>query len=142
MRIGATLVAAFLAMPAVAGEAPPGAPGDIPPGEWAEFAHGKTLTYTIGGLPWAYEQYHPDPASRLVWIELIDGTCMSGQWAYEAGNFCFYWEQEGGPACFRHVRQGGQIMVIPQANGRDSGDVQVMTEVTERPLSCSFGLSS
>lgn len=132
-------------LPALAADpaplAPPGPNGDIPPAEWRSFAPGKTLTYTIGGQFWAYEQYHPSIDSDLVWIELADGTCMSGRWAHENGEYCFYWEANP-PACFRHARKGGQILVIPVENGAQSGDIQIMSGVSETPLKCSFGLSS
>jgi hypothetical protein len=137
LRGTALILAMALAAPAFG----TGSAGDIPPEEWTDFAAGKTLTYTLGGQVWAHEQYHPDPNSRLVWIELVDGTCMAGTWDYVDGLYCFYWADEI-PACFRHARNGGRIEVIPMENGIQAGDTQVMSEVTERPLACSFGLSS
>jgi len=139
MRLSPSLVlAAMLAAltPATAtepAESQATGPVDIPPAEWSEMAAGRTLAYAIGGQFWALERY--DAAGDGVALEFRDGTCISGRWEYRAPLYCFHWDGEG-TSCFRHVRIGSDILILETEGGEETGAAQVMTGVSDAPLSC------
>lgn len=136
---------AFIAIMAVASWAtmahatePSGGPStnglvDIPVEEWTAMSAGRTLTYRIDGQFWAMERYHPS-TNRLT-IQFSDSTCMDGTWEFEAPFYCFNWIGEG-RSCFRHVRVGNEILVLETEQGVETGDVQIMSGVSDTPLSC------
>lgn len=133
-----TIAAALIALPvlAAAGEAGP-APADgvtdIPLGEWTEMASGRTLRYTIGGEFWALERY--EPGTNRVTLQFYDGTCLAGTWDYAAPLYCFHWDGEG-TSCFRHARVGDQILILETRDGVETGALQLMSGVSDTPLSC------
>ncbi|MBP7001479.1 hypothetical protein [Amaricoccus sp.] len=137
MRL-ALAAALLLAIPALAAETGP-APGpvdglaDIPVEDWTAMASGRTLTYTIGGEFWAMEHY--EPGSNRVSLQFYDGTCLTGTWDYSAPLYCFHWEGEG-TSCFRHARLGEQILILETREGAETGSMQLMSGVSDAPLSC------
>jgi hypothetical protein len=106
---------------------------DIPVEEWSAMAEGRTLTYTIGGEFWAFERYHP--GSNRVTLQFYDGACLDGVWDYSAPHYCFHWDGEG-TSCFRHARLGDEILILETRDGVETGALQVMTGVSDAPLSC------
>lgn len=106
---------------------------DIPLEEWKAMAAGRTLTYRIDGEFWALEHYHPD--SDRVTLQFYDGVCLDGVWDYTDPLYCFHWEAEG-TSCFRHARLGGELLILETRDGVETGAVQVMTGVSDTPLTC------
>lgn len=145
MRLSLALAVALTgALAPLAGATEPAEPPlrgaiDIPPEEWTAMAAGRTLTYSIGGRLWAYERY--DTASDGVALEFRDGTCLVGRWDYVAPLYCYHWEDQG-TSCFRHVRLGEDILVLETESGLATGAIQVMTGVSDTPLSCGGPLTS
>jgi hypothetical protein len=113
-------------------EAPP-VLTDIPLAEWTAMAAGRTLTYTIGGEFWASEKYHP--GSQRVTLQFYDGSCLDGYWEYVEPLYCFHWEREG-TSCFRHSRLRDDILILETRDGVETGAVQNMSAVSDKPLSC------
>ena len=111
----------------------------IPLEEWDSMVRGRTVTYRIGQEVWAQEVYAPH--GNAVWIQLSDGTCMSGTWYHVRDTYCFDWD----PAlssCFRHVRRDGEILIIPVVDGEPAGDIQTVAAINDLPLTCSQTYSS
>lgn len=131
----ALVAAALLLLPAASQSLPEriARAVDIPVQEWTAMAMGRTLTYRIEGDLWAFEHYYP--GTDRVTLQLYDGTCMEGRWAYAAPLYCFYWEGQDG-SCFRHVRLGEEIIIIENHDGVDTPMTQAMTAVTDMPLAC------
>ncbi|PZQ49205.1 MAG: hypothetical protein DI556_11685 [Rhodovulum sulfidophilum] len=106
---------------------------DIPVAEWIAMAGGRTLTYQINGAFFALEHYYPD--SNRVTLQASDGRCLQGTWDYKAPHYCFYWENEA-PACFRHARLGADVLIIETEDGHDTPMTQMMTSVSDTPVTC------
>ncbi len=134
MRLTLLALVAALALPVAAPAADSIADAvNIPPEEWEAMAAGRTLTYEINGQFWALEHYYP--GTNRVTLQVNDGSCMQGTWDYEAPLYCFHWDGQS-PACFRHARLGDQILIIETQDGQDTPMTQMMTEVTDTPLTC------
>lgn len=139
LRLIAPLFAALcmLALPALAGspleQVPEGQ--DIPAEDWKAMATGRTLTYRLmDGSFFAREHYHP--GGNDVSLEFSDGTCIRGTWQHIAPQYCFNWEHDG-TICFRHVRYGNSALIIQQTDdGQDTSMFQLMTGITDAPLTC------
>ncbi|MBP7242244.1 hypothetical protein [Amaricoccus sp.] len=132
------LAALLIAAPALAAETGAGGPpadglADIPVDEWTAMSAGRTLTYTIGGELWALERY--EAGSNRVGLQFYDGTCLQGAWEYTNSLYCFHWEGEG-TSCFRHARMGEQILILETRDGIETGALQLMSGVSDVPLSC------
>lgn len=132
------LAALLLAVPVLAAETGPGggpAEGlaDIPVEDWTAMSAGRTLTYTIGGEFWAMERY--EAGTNRVSLQFYDGVCLQGTWEYTRPLYCFHWEGEG-TSCFRHTRMGEQILVLETRDGVETGALQLMSGVSDTPLSC------
>lgn len=132
------LLAALIALPVAGFAAEPGpAPisglVDISKEEWTRMTEGNTLTYTIGGAFWARERYHP--GSDRVTLQFYDGMCLDGTWSWRDGLYCFDWDTEG-VSCFRHARLGGEVLILETRDGVETGAIQVMSGVSDLPVSC------
>jgi hypothetical protein len=112
---------------------------DIPVEDWIAMTDGRTLTYRIDGVFFALEHYYSH--SNHVTLQTGDGRCLQGTWDYQAPRYCFYWENEA-PACFRHVRQGSQILIIETKDGQDTAMTQLMSGVSDAPVTCGVPKSS
>lgn len=112
---------------------------DIPVEEWTAMAMGRTLIYRIDGAFWAMEHYYP--GTNRVTLQLYDGTCLEGTWDYTAPIYCFHWDEQG-TACFRHARRGEDVLIIETQDGQDTPALQMMTAVTDAPLSCGQAVTS
>ena len=111
----------------------PATDGDISAEDWSRMAAGRTLTYMIGDAFFALEHYHLTGPG--VTIQLADGRCMAGTWQHRDRQYCYVWEGNA-PVCFRHIRSGGEILILQLENGVETGDIQVMTGVSDAPLIC------
>ncbi len=136
MRVLFTLVFALGTM--AAAHAQDDSLTDIPVEEWRELALGRTLTYQIGGAPFALERYAR--VGNQVELQFADGTCYTGRWKHVDNLYCFDWGDTR-DHCFRHVRVGNQILVINVVDGAQNGDIQEMTHISDAPLNCSLGMS-
>ena len=106
---------------------------DIPVEDWIAMTEGRTLTYRINGAFFALEHYYP--RSNRVTLQSSDGRCLQGTWNYQAPRYCFFWDDEP-PACFRHVRLGEEILIIETQDGRDTPSTQLMSGVSDTPVTC------
>jgi hypothetical protein len=107
---------------------------DIPVEEWTALTSGRTVAYSIGGAHWALERYQPG-GDRVI-LQFYDGACLEGTWDYAPPHYCFHWEGEG-TSCFRHARLGDEVLIIETRDGVETGALQVMTGVSDVPLSCA-----
>lgn len=108
---------------------------NISPEVWRTMTAGRTVTYHLNGQLFGTEHYHPN--SNRAAFRHADGTCLDGTWAFKDGIFCFYWENHL-PACFHHVQDNRGIIVISASEdgGFNFGNVQVVTEITDKPIVC------
>ena len=110
-------------------------PGDeeIPLSEWREMTEGRTVWYSLNGVHWGKEYFHPGGASAT--FVGAEGMCATAPWAYADGLYCFSYT---GMDCFRHVRRDGQLFALPLSDGA----AQQIERITDGPLSCEPPLSS
>ena len=117
---------------ATAGEILPG-DQEISLQEWREMTEGRTVWYSLGGVHWGREYFHPGRDSAT--FVSADGDCATAPWVYADGVFCFAYT---GMDCFRHIRRGGALLAVPLSDGA----TQVIEKITDGPLSCEPPLSS
>ncbi len=112
---------------------------DIPKAEWFDMVRGRTVIYKIGPDVWAFETYAT--TGNYVAIQLADGSCMDGTWEHVDGAFCFAWESRE-YSCFRHARDGEEILIIPVVDGVQSGTTQLVSGISDAPITCGPDLVS
>lgn len=106
--------------------------------EWQDLALGKTLTYQVAGEFYALERYAR--TGRQVELQFANGACLAGTWTHSGNLFCFDYGHDR-PHCFRHVKAGDEILILNVQDGAETGDIQIMSDVTDAPLSCGLNLS-
>jgi hypothetical protein len=124
-----TLILLLIPIPAFAGD-----DGYLTGAEWRALVSGKTVEYSIDGLPFVREYYWP--GTSVVTMEVIGETCFDAQWDYDAetGIFCFH---NGPTACFWHRKQGEHIWVEDADSGEFFGTVQEVTAINDATLACA-----
>ncbi|SDF47408.1 hypothetical protein [Sulfitobacter delicatus] len=124
MRSGLLALALSLALPAAAQTL-------LTPDEFLDRAESRTLTFEdwpAGGLV-GVEEFLSRQHSR--WVH-ADGHCTRGQITVEAPYVCFRYEDDPGRAhCWLPFDYEGKLLVQSP-----EGNVQMVTEVTRRPLIC------
>ncbi|WP_296418482.1 hypothetical protein [Pseudooctadecabacter sp.] len=95
---------------------------------------GKTLSFSVGDVPYGTEYYAP--GRRVIW-SFIDGTCQSGEWYETAGDsgpqICFTYETSADPQCWQVFEVGGRL----RADFMNAPGTTVLYEATEaEPLVC------
>ena len=85
-------------------------PGDapIPEAEWRAMTDGRTVWYSLNGMHWGKEYFHP--GSDTATFVGVNGLCATAPWVHVDGLYCFSYT---GLDCFRHVRRGEAILVLP-----------------------------
>lgn len=110
-------------------------PGDeeIPLSEWREMTDGRTVWYSLNGVHWGKEYFHP--GGETATFVGAEGLCATAPWAFADGLYCFSYANMD---CFRHVRRDGRLLALPLSDGTE----QVIERITDGPLSCEPPLSS
>jgi len=114
--------------------APAAGAGDVQDGdeiilidEWRAMTRGRTVYYSLDGVHWGKEYFHPE-GDRATFLA-SSGDCVTAPWVYADGVYCFSYT---GMDCFRHVRRDGQLLAIPLSEGQ----AQIIERITVEPLSC------
>lgn len=94
-----TILAAFLvvALPLT----PAAAETRMSAGEFEAYVTGKTLYFSIGGVPYGVEEYHP---GREVRWSFLGDDCKRGRWYPSEEQICFVYEDGTGPQCWTFFR--------------------------------------
>ena len=91
--IRAAVLAALLAGPAVAQEAP------MSGEEFEAYVEGRTIRFALPtGESFGIERYLPD--RRVIWSPL-DGTCLDGRWFDDGPLICFAYDGDPEAKCWR-----------------------------------------
>jgi hypothetical protein len=120
----AALLLAVLAAPAAA--------QPMTPQAFEAFSAGRTLHFTLNGVPFGAEQYFP--GRRSVW-RFDDGTCQDGRWWAEGERICFSYEG-GPPQCWRFREAEGGLAAVLVEGGLATGFELALGRVDDAPLAC------
>jgi hypothetical protein len=105
-----------------------------PPMDTASFdarTQGRTITYSVDGLPYGIEQYLP--GQRVRWA-FSEGECKEGDW-FQADQFiCFDYHDESGLQCWTFHEQDGEL--VARFRGDDANAPLVGLIETDEPLAC------
>jgi hypothetical protein len=85
---------------------PAGAQSPVTPEAFEAMSEGRTLHFTLDGLPFGSEQYFP--GRRSLW-RFADGTCDRGGWWAEGERICFAYDGHPEPQCWRFLRDGDRF---------------------------------
>jgi hypothetical protein len=114
--------------------APPAlADGRVAPATFEAMSEGRTLHFTLDGLPFGSEQYFA--GRRSLW-RFADGTCDSGVWRAEGDLVCFVYERESGPQCWRFLERGGRFVAALVEDGAETGFALELSHMDQAPLAC------
>jgi hypothetical protein len=106
----------------------------VSPESFERLAEGRTLRFTLDGVPFGAEQYFS--GRRSLW-RFEDGSCEAGEWWPEGDLVCFRYEAEDGPAqCWRFRQAGGRYEAARIEDGRESGFVLRLSQSDTTPLDC------
>jgi hypothetical protein len=95
-------------------------------------AEGRTLYFTLDGLPFGAEQYFP--GRRSLW-RFDDGTCEEGRWWGEGRRICFQYE-DAGAQCWHFRGAPDDFVAASLADGVETGFELRYSHSDERPLLC------
>jgi hypothetical protein len=103
----------------------------ITPERFGAMAEGRTLRFTLDGVPFGAEQYF---ASRRTLWRFEGGECLEGRWWAEGELVCFSYD---GPAqCWRLLDRPGGFAAELVQDGAATGFVLELSGVDDRPLDC------
>ncbi len=135
MLRAAALTSCLAAAASTAASAAELEPGDapIPLEEWRAMTEGRTVWYSLNGVHWGKEYFHP--GGQTATFVGAEGLCATAPWVFADDLYCFSYT---GLDCFRHVRRDGVLMALPLSDGA----AQTIERITAEPLSCEPPLSS
>lgn len=100
--------------------------------EFAAYAIGKTLTYSVDGQVYGAEQYLPN--NQVIWA-FKDDQCADGVWYEDAGLICFVYENNSAPQCWNFYL--GEMGMRAEYVGDDAGSPLSEVDQSAIPLSCA-----
>ncbi|HSF92810.1 MAG TPA: hypothetical protein VLA51_11485 [Paracoccaceae bacterium] len=107
--------------------------------EWRSLVSGKTLTYSIDAYDLYREQY--DRYSNNVTAQFNNGECIYGRWEAQNDYFCYYWKGSE-TVCSRHARFGKELLINFVEDGQNTDEFQLITDISDTPLSCGASIMS
>jgi hypothetical protein len=105
----------------------------VPPAAFETLAEGRTLHFTLDGLPFGSERFFA--GRRSLW-RYVDGTCAHGHWFGEGDAICFLYDGETTPICWTFTTEGGEYQARLVENGAETGFVLDLAAIDEAPLDC------
>jgi hypothetical protein len=105
----------------------------VSPSDFEALAKGRTLHFTLDGLPFGAEQFFS--GRRSLW-RFLDGTCAAGRWYDDGGAFCFVYDGDGAPICWHFTTQHGRHRARLIEGGTETGFVLDLAGIDDAPLDC------
>jgi hypothetical protein len=118
---------------ALAAASPAAAQGVVPPADFEALAEGRTLHFTLDGLPFGAERFFA--GRRSLW-RFLDGTCAPGRWYDEGGAICFVYEDTTAPICWHFTEDGGGYSARLLEDGVETGFVLDLAGIDDEDLAC------
>lgn len=126
-RISAALALTVTMAMAAAAQEP------VAPAEFESLSQGRSLHFTLDGLPFGAEQFFAD--RRSLWRSR-DGTCTSGRWQAVGELFCFTYDDAPAPQCWRLARRGGTLTAVFVEDGREGAPTLELARIDGERLDC------
>lgn len=123
-----TLIAGLLLAAAL-----PAAAEILPPEAFEALAEGRTLHFSLGGLPFGSEQFLP--GRRSLW-RFAGGTCEPGSWRAEGEAICFVYDRDPRPMCWHFRRDGAGYAAWLVEDGAETGFRLSLEGMDRAPLPC------
>jgi hypothetical protein len=101
--------------------------------DFQALSEGRTLHFTLGGLPFGSEQYFSD--RRSLW-RTPDGECEAGRWTPRGEAICFVYDANPDPQCWRFTRAGGQVRAHFVEDGIPDPYPVLLDRIDDAPLDC------
>lgn len=129
-----TLLLAALAAALAAPLATPAAAETlVPPEAFEVMAEGRTLHFTLDGLPFGSEQFLP--GRRTIW-RFADAECEYGVWRAEGDRICFSYRSIQGPVCWRFLQAADGFLAAQVEGDAETGLRLRMSGIETAPLAC------
>ena len=96
-------------------------------------SEGRTLRFTLDGLPFGSEQYFP--GRRSLW-RTPNGRCETGVWSSRGEAICFVYETTPEAQCWRFTRSGGQVRANFMEGGVPDSETVLLDRIDDAPLDC------
>jgi hypothetical protein len=99
--------------------------------EFEAYVTGRTLTYSVDGIPFGIEEYRKN--RRVLW-SFLDGVCEEGEW-YPAGEMiCFVYDSYPEHQCWTFYRRDGGLFARFE---NDPGATELYeTRQSHEPIQC------
>jgi hypothetical protein len=101
--------------------------------EFAAVTEGRTLHFTLDGIPFGAEQYLG--GHRSLW-RFEGGDCLQGTWWAANGLICFRYEDDPDAQCWRFDRTARGLAAALVEDGADTGFALELGGSDTRPLDC------
>lgn len=108
----------------------------LDPASFEAMAEGRTLRFTVDGVPFGAEQYFP--GRRSLW-QFANGLCAEGDWWPEGDLVCFNYGPDAPRQCWRFERGPSGVYASPVEGGSGSPASELVLELAgmdDTPLAC------
>lgn len=126
VRLPALAILAALAAPAAAQDA-------VAADEFDRLATGRTLHFTLNGLPFGSEQFFS--GRRSLW-RFAGQECQPGTWHGEGERICFVYDADPTPICWFFRRDDGEFSAHLAEDGGETGFSLELSAIDSAPLPC------
>jgi hypothetical protein len=107
--------------------------GVIGPDAFEALAEGRTLHFTLDGMPFGTERFYP--GRRSLW-RFEGQACDPGVWYGSGEAICFVYETEPGPQCWLFRSDGAGYSASLVENGVETGFVLDLEQIDDAPMPC------
>jgi hypothetical protein len=105
----------------------------VTPGAFQILSEGRTLHFSLDGVPFGAEQYLP--GRRTLW-RFEGGPCVAGAWRAEGEAICFRYDGQVAPSCWRLVEERGRLVARLLEGGAETGFALTLERSETEPLAC------
>ena len=105
----------------------------VSPDAFEALAQGRTLHFSLDGMPFGAEQFLP--GRRSLW-RFVGGACEPGSWRAEGEAICFVYDREPTPMCWHFRREGEGYAAWLVEDGAETGFRLALDAIGPAPLPC------
>ena len=105
----------------------------VSPEAFEALSEGRTLHFSLDGLPYGSEQFFT--GRRSLW-RTPDGQCEAGVWHSEGDAICFEYEAAPDPQCWIFLHEGSDLSAARVEDGVQTSLVVDLSLIDNTPLPC------
>jgi hypothetical protein len=113
--------------------APATAQTKLSPEAFEALSEGRTLHFSLDGLPFGSEQFFT--GRRSLW-RTPDGQCEAGVWRSEGDVICFEYDGTPEPQCWLFLQEGSDLRAERVEDGAPAGPAVDLSFIDNTPLPC------